>query len=112
MHAYAGEFQFAVFNYDRDMEIRPPVMAMLVQTAQRSHFRLIVWTRVAIQETRLCKCQGLKWNFCVRANITFTTCGSLIAAGAAIFGEIMHGAFAIGERVSACAFTRHSGRLY
>lgn len=44
----------------------------LPQTAQRSHFRAIVWTRVANHETRLCKCQGLKWNFCVRANITFT----------------------------------------
>lgn len=104
--ACAREFQFAVFNYGRDMEIYVHVTAMLAQTAQRSHFRPTVWTRVAIPETRLCKCQGLKWNFCVRANITF------IAAATAIFAEIMRRAFSIGERVSARAFTRHSGRLY
>lgn len=60
---------------------------------------LIVRTRVAIQETRLCKCQGLKQNFCVRANMTFTLAVRWLHRDT-IFGGIMRCAFTIRERIS------------
>lgn len=71
---------------------------------------LIVRTRVAIQETRLCKYQGLKRNFCVRANMTFTLAVHWLHRDM-IFGGIMRRAFTIRERINDDVFARNSASL-